>query len=170
MTKPTDDLEAVRLVTEALQGFDTQDQERILRWAREKLNLVVPAEQPPIATRPAHTLDLAARPAAAPPDPMPKPVERVAVQVPAVEQPAAQPPAAPWQPEAELPQIEVRAVEPPEAELLTIERPAEHLPKSVPILGPEPEKKSRLPMLIGIIALGLAVAFLIFMILSSRQK
>jgi hypothetical protein len=41
MTKATDDLEAVRLVTTALDGFEATDQERIIRWAREKLGLSV---------------------------------------------------------------------------------------------------------------------------------
>jgi len=39
MTKPTDDLEAVRALTTALEGFEANDQERIIRWAREKLGL-----------------------------------------------------------------------------------------------------------------------------------
>src|SRR5680860_34934 len=39
MNKPKDDLEAVRLVAEALDGFEAGDQERILRWAREKVGL-----------------------------------------------------------------------------------------------------------------------------------
>ncbi len=40
MTKPTDDLEAVRVVVEALESFsEADDKERILRWAREKLKL-----------------------------------------------------------------------------------------------------------------------------------
>jgi hypothetical protein len=34
-----DDYEAVRNVVETLQSFDPKDQERILRWAREKLGL-----------------------------------------------------------------------------------------------------------------------------------
>ncbi|MGH6826495.1 hypothetical protein [Methyloceanibacter sp.] len=34
-----DDLEAVRRVVEALHGFQPHDQERILRWAREKTGL-----------------------------------------------------------------------------------------------------------------------------------
>ena len=41
MSKPTDDLEAVRIVVEALQGFDTKDQQRIFRWAGEKLGISV---------------------------------------------------------------------------------------------------------------------------------
>jgi hypothetical protein len=41
MTKPPDDLEAVRAVVDALSGFDAPAQERILRWAREKLGLHV---------------------------------------------------------------------------------------------------------------------------------
>ncbi len=35
-----DDLEAVRKVTDALAGFEALDQERILRWSRERLGLV----------------------------------------------------------------------------------------------------------------------------------
>jgi hypothetical protein len=40
MTKPPlDDLEAVRVIITALDGFQAADQERILRWAREKIGL-----------------------------------------------------------------------------------------------------------------------------------
>jgi hypothetical protein len=39
MTKPTDDLEAVRTIVEALESFEADDKERIIRWAREKLKL-----------------------------------------------------------------------------------------------------------------------------------
>jgi len=39
MAKPPDDLEAVRLVATALEGFGADEQERIIRWAREKLGL-----------------------------------------------------------------------------------------------------------------------------------
>lgn len=39
MAKTTDDLEAVRIVAAALAGFSAEDQERIIRWAREKLGL-----------------------------------------------------------------------------------------------------------------------------------
>ena len=40
MTKQTnDDLEAVRVVVEALKAFERDEQERIIRWAREKLGL-----------------------------------------------------------------------------------------------------------------------------------
>jgi len=39
-----DDLEAVRKLTEVLSAFGTGDQERIIRWAREKLGL--PSEVP----------------------------------------------------------------------------------------------------------------------------
>jgi hypothetical protein len=34
-----DDYEAVRTVVATLESFDANDQERILRWAREKLGL-----------------------------------------------------------------------------------------------------------------------------------
>ena len=40
MTKLQDDLEAVRVVVDTLQGFDSNVQERIIRWAREKLGLI----------------------------------------------------------------------------------------------------------------------------------
>jgi len=39
MTAAKDDLEAVRAVAEALDGFDAITQERILRWARERIGL-----------------------------------------------------------------------------------------------------------------------------------
>ncbi len=179
MTKPTDDLEAVRAVTEALQGFDAQDQERILRWAREKLDLVATPDAPlpkPIAPIPsANTFDLASLPAATPPNRNLEPVERLAPQlvqrpapqVPVVEPREAQPPAA-WQPE--VPPVEVYEVEQPAAQLPQREQPAEPPPEAVNLLMPEPEQKSRLPMLIGIIALTIAVAFLILMIVSSHTK
>jgi hypothetical protein len=41
MSQPKDDFEAVRLVADALEGFEAKDQERIIRWAREKLGLEV---------------------------------------------------------------------------------------------------------------------------------
>lgn len=44
MTKTKDDLEAVRAVTSALEGFDASEQERIIRWSREKLGLTAPRE------------------------------------------------------------------------------------------------------------------------------
>ena len=37
--KPADDLEAVRLVVEAVQNFEEEEQRRIFRWAAEKLGL-----------------------------------------------------------------------------------------------------------------------------------
>lgn len=40
MTKPADDFDAVRLVIEALQPFDNNERERIIRWAAEKLGMV----------------------------------------------------------------------------------------------------------------------------------
>lgn len=39
MTKPADDLEAIRLVIQALEPFDSKDRERIVRWAEEKLGM-----------------------------------------------------------------------------------------------------------------------------------
>jgi hypothetical protein len=41
MTQEFKDLEAVQKLVEALQEFDQKDQERIIRWAKEKLGLTV---------------------------------------------------------------------------------------------------------------------------------
>ncbi len=41
MTKATDDLEAVRTIAQALEGFDAPDQQRIIRWAAEKAGLAL---------------------------------------------------------------------------------------------------------------------------------
>lgn len=41
MSQQKDDLEAVRKVADALEGFDPKDQERIIRWARERIGLSV---------------------------------------------------------------------------------------------------------------------------------
>lgn len=38
-----DDLEAVRVIVAALDGFTAEDQERILRWTREKAKLPIPS-------------------------------------------------------------------------------------------------------------------------------
>src|SRR5437868_6064944 len=60
MTKQQDDLEAVRMLVDALQPFARDEQERIIRWAREKLGLVIaplsgaepsPSARPPTAAR-----------------------------------------------------------------------------------------------------------------------
>jgi len=54
MTNPSDDLEAVRIISEALKAFDDKEKDRIIRWARERLGLqqdqaiqtsVLPAQQ-----------------------------------------------------------------------------------------------------------------------------
>ena len=37
--KPPDDFDAVRRIVDTLKDFDPKDQERIIRWAREKLGL-----------------------------------------------------------------------------------------------------------------------------------
>lgn len=52
MTNPSDDLEAVRIIVTTLQGFEEKDQERIIRWAREKLGLLtsVVSHQPHATT------------------------------------------------------------------------------------------------------------------------
>jgi hypothetical protein len=45
MAKKKDDLQAVREITAALEGFGPHDQERIIRWSRERLNLGAPKEE-----------------------------------------------------------------------------------------------------------------------------
>jgi hypothetical protein len=52
MAKIPDDLEAVRAVAAALDGFSADDQERIIRWAREKLGLAPAARAMPNAQTP----------------------------------------------------------------------------------------------------------------------
>jgi len=49
MAKPNDDLEAVRALIEALSGFEAAEQERIMRWAREKLGLSPVHASPAVA-------------------------------------------------------------------------------------------------------------------------
>jgi hypothetical protein len=46
MPEPKDDFAAVRSIAETLTGFDPNDQERIIRWAREKIGLAVAPEMP----------------------------------------------------------------------------------------------------------------------------
>jgi hypothetical protein len=41
-TPKTDDLDAVRAVVDAIKDFNTEDQQRILRWVAEKFNLPQP--------------------------------------------------------------------------------------------------------------------------------
>ena len=60
MAKSTDDLEAVRAVVDAVDGFNATDQQRIFRWAAEKLGLPQPfgagvSTPPPGATHATHT-------------------------------------------------------------------------------------------------------------------
>lgn len=51
MTTKGDDLEAVRVIAGALEGFDKTEQERILRWAREKVGLTsAPQSIAPLST------------------------------------------------------------------------------------------------------------------------
>jgi hypothetical protein len=59
-----DDLEAVRLVADALEGFEAKDQERIIRWAREKIGLpVAPVSPHAPPSSPAPALGSAPQPA-----------------------------------------------------------------------------------------------------------
>jgi len=56
MAKP-DDLEAVRAIAAALTGFSPEEQERILRWARERVGLALaPRSSPEIRMPQAPTL------------------------------------------------------------------------------------------------------------------
>jgi len=50
VTEKPDDLEAVRKLVEVLSGFGAGDQERVIRWAREKLGLPT-SVSPPKETR-----------------------------------------------------------------------------------------------------------------------
>lgn len=54
MAKTPDDLEAVRIVATTLTGFGPEEQERIIRWARERLGLGPVLRNPPdsLATQP----------------------------------------------------------------------------------------------------------------------
>lgn len=45
--KKSDDLEAVRILVNTLEPFDKGEQERVIRWAREKLNLPLDSPTPP---------------------------------------------------------------------------------------------------------------------------
>jgi hypothetical protein len=149
MTKPTDDLEAVRVVAEALQGFDARDQERIIRWAREKLGLApAPAVQLPTASE-----QLSPTPAGniiAPPAAPPNIKNLETFEEPVVEQL-----------ELERPEVEQPVLEQPEVEGPEVEQPG-----AVNILMPAAEQKNRVFIVIGIILLTFAVVFLIVMIAS----
>jgi len=46
MSGQKDDLQAVRTIVEALEGFEKSEQERIIRWAREKVGLDQPLAAP----------------------------------------------------------------------------------------------------------------------------
>jgi hypothetical protein len=166
MTKPTDDLEAVRAVAEALQGFDAKDQERIIRWAREKLgHAPSPAVQLP-ATReqapPPPARDIPA-PAAAPKLQNLRTFERPEARRPEVE-PAVE--------QLEIEQFEVERPDPEQYETdqseeeQPVEEPRGEPPAAVNIMMPPPEHKNRAPMVIGIILLTVAVIFLVVMIVS----
>jgi hypothetical protein len=58
MAKP-DDLEAVRTIAAALSGFSPDEQERILRWVREKIGLAPAARMLPEARIPQPILPVA---------------------------------------------------------------------------------------------------------------
>jgi len=71
MTKTPDDLDAVRAVVTALQDFDENNQERIIRWAREKLGLSVPS--PAAAPKSSHPSPLPTQPEPGQHPPAPSP-------------------------------------------------------------------------------------------------
>lgn len=48
-TSKPDDLEAVRTIADTLQPFPSDDRERVLRWVREKLGMLVGASPSPAA-------------------------------------------------------------------------------------------------------------------------
>jgi hypothetical protein len=165
MTKPADDLEAVRAVAEALQGFDAGDQERIIRWAREKLGLVTSsASQMSPSSEPMPSPAVLERPAApaATPGAIPKVKNLAIVERPVVEAPKLQ------QPVIERPAMSQPVIEQPVVEQLEVEHvaPAEGPPEDVNLLMPPPERKSRAFLVIGIILMAFAVGFLILMIVS----
>ena len=176
MTKPTDDLEAVRIVAEALQGFDAGDQERIIRWAREKLGLVAqPAQPPRPVSVPAPPVAPVARPtppvaAVAPPAPsaaaVPPPAPPAAIPItrsrPILERPVVE------APEVKQPVVEQLALEETEVEVEQLE-PSGQPPASVNMLVPAPEEKNRAFTVIGIILLAVAVVFLIVMIMTKAR-
>lgn len=47
MVNTPDEFDAVRTVTQALEGFGAEEQKRILRWAAEKLNIATPVHVTP---------------------------------------------------------------------------------------------------------------------------
>jgi hypothetical protein len=65
MTKPTDDLEAVRAIVEAVESFETDDKERIIRWALEKLKLSIAKPASPQVIAPSDYLTANKLPVAA---------------------------------------------------------------------------------------------------------
>jgi hypothetical protein len=161
VTKPTDDLEAVRIVAEALQGFDARDQERIIRWAREKLGLVASsAPQIPLSNQPLPSPAAFDRPV--PPVATPTPKKLEIVERPVLEAPKLQ------QPVINRPPISQPVVEQAVVNYLEVEQvePAKEQPEDVNLLMPPPEQKSRAFLVIGIILMAVAVGFLVLMIVS----
>jgi hypothetical protein len=61
MAKP-DDLEAVRTIAAALSAFSPEEQERILRWAREKIGLAPPVRTLPDVRLPQPAIAVTPRP------------------------------------------------------------------------------------------------------------
>src|SRR5271157_4193952 len=161
MANPTDDLEAVRIVVEALQGFDAGDQERIIRWAREKLDLVEsPAIPPSTPVKQMPSPVAVDRPA--PPVATPTPRKLEIVERPAVEAPKVEPPVV-ERPVSSQPVVEQAVVDYLEVDQV---EPAQEPSEAVNLLMPAPEHKNRAFLIIGIIVMAVAVGFLILMIVS----
>jgi hypothetical protein len=68
MPEPKDDLAAVRTITDALSDFDPREQERIIRWAREKIGLTVAPESPALPTGSPSLVSVASAPSSIPKD------------------------------------------------------------------------------------------------------
>jgi len=62
MSKQNDDLEAVRIIADALKDFEKIDQERIIRWARERVGLDQAASPMAITTPQRQTTSVTATP------------------------------------------------------------------------------------------------------------
>src|ERR1700761_2081779 len=65
MSSPKDDLDAVRIIAEAMKEFKSDEQQRIIRWVAEKLGLPQPFGASPHTSPAASTLPGAPPPAAA---------------------------------------------------------------------------------------------------------
>lgn len=78
-----DDLKAVKIIRDALDGFQNDERERIIRWARESLGLPASAPAAGASAEPANTQTAPPHPtpAAATPAPASKPAKDIATFV-----------------------------------------------------------------------------------------